>query len=268
MKLKLKALAVASAMLFASGAFAAINNAEVGTTANTPGDYAGGSDLIFYAYTGSGATGKSYVQDLGVGMGAFLPASTAANTTTVFSILNGTAYGQLVAAGGTINWGVAAVHSNTTGPFALGMDYLFTTVNNSVTAATLANQTDSGIKNAVGVFDNFANYSATTTGGYYDSNPDLANWATNLTSKIGPSSLTFSAVNGVNASGVRFQMCDTPDGTSAKNTSQTAFAGTFGFDGSALTYTVTAAVPEPGTYAMLLAGLMMIGGIARRRTQG
>lgn len=260
MKLKLKALAAASAMLFASGAFAAINNAETGTTAGV-GNYAGGSDLVFFAWS----AGQSYVQDLGVGMGSFLPSSTNANTSTSFSILNPSAYSQLT---GTINWGVVAVHSNTTVVTGLGQDYLFTTVNSAVTPANLANQINVGIKNAVGVFDNFANYSGTTANGYYDSNPDLANWATNLQNKVGPASLSFSGGNAVGASGIEFLMLDTPNGsTSAKTNAQTAFAGTFGFDGSSLTYTV-AAVPEPGTYAMLLAGLMMVGGIARRRTRG
>ena len=32
--------------------------------------------------------------------------------------------------------------------------------------------------------------------------------------------------------------------------------------------TFTAAVPEPGQYAMLLAGLGLMGGIARRRNRG
>jgi hypothetical protein len=30
---------------------------------------------------------------------------------------------------------------------------------------------------------------------------------------------------------------------------------------------VTAAVPEPGTYAMMLAGIAVVGGIVRRRRQ-
>lgn len=263
MKLKLKALAAASAMLFASGAFAAINNAETGTTAG-PANYAGGSDLVFYAWS----AGQSYVQDLGVSMGAFQPSSGAANMTQVFSLLNPSAYSQLT---GTINWGVAAVHSNTTVPTALGQDYLFTTVNANVPATgtgSLAVQTNVGVKNTVGAFDGFANFSGTTAGGYYDNATDQANWATSLQNKIGPSSLVFSATNAVGASGIEFLMIDTPNAsTTQKTTVQTAFAGTFGFDGTALTYAV-AAVPEPGTYAMLLAGLMMIGGIARRRTQG
>ncbi len=42
-------------------------------------------------------------------------------------------------------------------------------------------------------------------------------------------------------------------------------AATFTWDGTTLSYSVPAAIPEPGTYAMLLAGLAAIGFIGRRR---
>lgn len=45
---------------------------------------------------------------------------------------------------------------------------------------------------------------------------------------------------------------------------------TFYFDDASqtLTYSIAAAVPEPGTYAMLIAGLAAVGFVARRRNQG
>jgi hypothetical protein len=51
----------------------------------------------------------------------------------------------------------------------------------------------------------------------------------------------------------------------------TSFAGygaTGTMDGYPLSQTITAAVPEPETYAMLLAGLGLIGALARRRCRG
>jgi hypothetical protein len=44
----------------------------------------------------------------------------------------------------------------------------------------------------------------------------------------------------------------------------TPYAGTFSYDAGVLTYSV-AAVPEPSEYALLLAGLGMIGFMAPRR---
>lgn len=43
------------------------------------------------------------------------------------------------------------------------------------------------------------------------------------------------------------------------------FEGEFLYSGDKLTWTVTAAIPEPSTYAMLLAGVVAVGAVARRR---
>jgi hypothetical protein len=51
-------------------------------------------------------------------------------------------------------------------------------------------------------------------------------------------------------------------GTSCMNSAYSAYI-TDGFSGT--NYVFTAAVPEPETYAMLLAGLGLIAGMARRR---
>lgn len=258
MKFKLKALAVATAFALSAGV-ANAGSINVSTTNATTNDYAGGSDLIFFAWT----SGKSFVQDLGISIANFLPASSAANTSQSFTADG--AYSSFLTAAtsagsqGSIKWGVVAVRTDNLSN-GLGDSYAAVTERIGTTAAQLAAQKSNNVTGMGNPFDVFAN--ATTATAYYQGNPTDDNWSKALKSNFA-SKLAFNADNAVGTNGISFILLDSVGATTA-TPQETAFAGTWGFDGSTVSYTV-AAVPEPETYGMLAAGLLMLGAIARRR---
>jgi hypothetical protein len=108
---------------------------------------------------------------------------------------------------------------------------------------------------------NGANVALSSAGQYQGVNGGLqTNWNGKLpnvtaTGAVG-SSMDFFALDGV-------------AGTSTAQAAVTDYNGQFALDAAAgtLTWTTLAAVPEPSTYAMLFAGLGMIGLMARRRAR-
>lgn len=257
MKLQKKLLVAAVALAMSAGANAAIN---ASTTGATSAGYTGGSDLVFFAWS----TGKSFVQDLGVAADSFLQtngsASAYANASHNYSF-NTSAYNSFVTGSGTntIRWGVLAVRSDSASN-GLGDVWEFSTLRTGTTAASLSGQKSSVMNGLPNSFDNFA--AAATTGGYYASAGTADNWATALKANAG-AKLNFNIDNTVGTTGIAFLMQDSLGATTA-TPQQTYFAGTWGFTGTSLDYTV-AAIPEPETYGMLAAGLLMLGAVARRR---
>lgn len=281
MKLKQKLMAAAIALVAASGA-----NAATSTMAS------GNSSLAFVAmdYTGSPI---STVMDLGFNVDSFLKSAVASdagykvvwNFNTNSMTVNGVAqsgdyawsnalttfYGT--AQNAEVKWGVIGGDSVTNGTPG-DLRYFSTS---SSTLATVQNQSKAnmaGFSLSDNVFsqNNLLPSHTTNAEGGSTATSGLAyvgNGGTFGTAGKWQNKSTFVAVanEGVD---MAFYMLDTNNGTSStkalvteyKNSLDTA---SFSYANGVLTYEIAAAIPEPSEYALMLAGLGMLGFMARRR---
>ena len=234
----------------------------------------------------------SYTYDMGVTMDDFFVAAQANagyDKTWNFNDANFASFlGQVTAS--NLRWAVLAADSF--GPTSAGGQRLFTTVRAGSTAADIASPTNVNFSNGIGssqlgTFLNDVNQTGThatqADGSSVNAETDAgrtyfgeaggtgpsfnSNFATlRLDSAVGEStSFYYLTRSGVAQTGIvlvdQFDNLGT-DGSSKKG----VFALTGGPAGYKLNYNLQP-VPEPGTYALMLAGLGCIGLIARRRQQ-
>ena len=251
MNFKLKTLVAAVALAAIAGQASATNIGNDVTAA-------GGSDLFFFATNSDGA---SFIQDLGL---QSLDASS-------FNKAVGSAYSSFVSGSSdasSIAWGVAAATFSGT----VGQKYVDFTVSAGADTSALANGNIGSVASGTsGTLHNIiaagtsAQAAVSSTTGIY-STAAGANWAVYAN---GPGSdflgnFPFTIDNSVGTTGVLFEKAATAGTGAASVLASQTTLGQFGFNGTTLTYTV-AAVPEPETYGMLAAGLLMLGAVARRR---
>jgi hypothetical protein len=253
MKLNTLALAALAALSFvAAPSFAKVQ---------TAGDI-GQAEYVLVATNGAG----SYFQDLGVSTDGL--ASLLSTTGTFSQSVTGTEYTKFLNFGGAnTQWSVIAVQPLADG-FSPGEINAWTTVNVNQKLGTVQNsQSNDATSNLAVAFAKADNAS----------NPKVAN--NQLASAFGTSTYFtnslvsfngyFNARNAVGATNVQLAYLtpsnDVTDAPSLyevlKNSQGNAYAASF--NGS--TVSITAAVPEPSSYAMLAAGLAVVGFVARRR---
>lgn len=219
----------------------------------------------------------SYAQDLGI------------STDGVSALLNGgSTFTQSVA--GTqwtnfLNFGISAANSQYAiiavqplgDGYAPGDINAWTTVNVNQALGTIWNsQSNDGSINLATHFKDIDNR-ATNTGIGQADNRLASAFGTLTYSDNGITSFNsyFNARNVVGTSSKLVYMTqsdDTTDGAALYTVLKNSAGATLvaNFDGTNVTFgpAVTAAVPEPSTYAMLAAGLLAVGFVARRRNAG
>ena len=270
MKLKMKLMAAAVALAASAGANAAMDNFM-----------SGNGSLAFIALDSNGSP-ISMMMDLDFNLNSFLPAAMSApgttiqwnfgaNSLTVNGVASGSTQTNWSGALGSFNaiaqttdtkWGVIAGDD-------ISLRYL-TTVVAGTPITTVDNTTQFNMTqfNAVDVM--FNNQNLQQVGGINGSTASSGQGYVGGTYGLGTSGsrgwqnrIATGVVTLANyGSNADFYLLDTNSPTTAVGV--TPYAGTFNYAAGVLTYTV-AAVPEPSEYALMLAGLGMIGFMARRR---
>lgn len=189
----------------------------------------------------------------------------------------------VAATGGNYTWGVVA-GDNVTGAISgtnvITNRNVMATFNNATQALINGVTASSTISNATANFDNYV--AANSFAGTMNTAADGAATATSgqallntvMKGNFGGQTNGMSYLSAIGASTGLFTIQQQSNpivfqlGTSyAQDSLLTEGAASFSFDGTTLLYTV-AAVPEPGTYAMLFAGLGAVGFMVRRRKNG
>lgn len=277
MKLKMKLMAAAVALAASAGANALMTNT-----------LSGDSSLAFIAIDFTGAP-ISVMMDLDFNTNSFLPTDMSAPGTTIqwnFNtnslMVNGIASSSTqtnwsnamssfnaVAQSADTKWGV--IGGDGLGDGTRGDTRFLSTAAPGTTLATMRSQTNANLAN-FGLVDilyganNLLQRDSGENGGTASSGQayvgdggsfgTLGKWQNNS------SWVTWAKVGQT----ADFYMIDTNIGISPTRSLITPYAGTFNYDAGVLTYAVpVAAIPEPSEYALMLAGLGMIGFMARRR---
>ena len=271
MKLKMKLLAAAVALMAAAGA-----NASMDTSPSL-----NGSSLILVV--GSKSLNLSGAFDLGYDVAQFQPGALGvAGTNVQWDLSLGTITPNATAMGG----GLAALTGNYSASWAAlagASDLQFGVIGYSVSAplknmvitASVAGQglvagtTSTQFGNMQTAFNNYLNPNnalgthATDANGASTATSGSAYAYQTLGSTLKVAATTWSFADAIGTS-LNFNQI-TNAGKSVFASANPGGPATFRFDTTGvLTYNV-AAVPEPETYGMLSAGLLMLGAIARRR---
>jgi hypothetical protein len=268
MKFNLKMIAAAVAMAAASvPAMAKIQNMEA----------VGGSELVFYAFDAT--AGTSYYKDLGVTFDSFIAAPTFGlpGSNNIGGDANWTQYATSVGNdfGGTV-WGVMG-GKKVSGSGAGSMQFLTTATldaaSNSTSTSTNANLTSINTSFNTNFLTLVIDGSSIATNNSYFTSAavtDQSNWSVGGKDTGFGKLSAFTTGNAIGTDASFFNLVRSSSTNGQKYSIATVLPQAtpndykWSFDGSTL---VAAPVPEPETYGLMLAGLAVIGAIARRRRQ-
>ncbi len=281
-KVKLLAAAVAVAAAAPAGA-TIIGGGIVGSPTN---------ELFLSVWSDSLKT--TYTRDLGVAYSSFLTtavsvpdgstnggtvnwSSSTGGDTPVNSAgsVNTAGYTLTFGTDGTLTSALLGASDTVWSVGVLGATNNILTTLDSASVSSVTGETNGALKSAYGnstVYVVAANTLGTNAPGGFTNGSDTATPSDGnayLPTVIGTNwSANLSLINDTGAIGtaLSFARLALGTGTNGSPIAVTNYAGVWNLDANGnLSYSVPLAVPEPGTWAMLVAGLMMVGGIARRR---
>jgi hypothetical protein len=234
MNFKLKALVAAVALAAVAGQASAALTLPTDTQT---------SDALFFALDIK--AGTSYVYDLGSVSSLTSTLSTGVNVTTSSAW---TSFAASAASTSDITWGIVYATGDANN-YSWG-----TTLTSGKTAAkVLSGKVNSGVATA---FDSYAKTTSLTQAGdsQFSNATDASNFVVSNKNTWGGNATAWTDNNAIGTKANLYTFVGGAAGT-------LSISG-INFDGSTVSI---AAVPEPETYSMLAAGLLMLGAVARRR---
>jgi hypothetical protein len=271
MRFNLKSIVAAVAMSVASA------SAMASIQSGTVGNAGGGGELFFVAYDATAGIKSSYIKDLGVTFSSFLTTPTYSALGSL-NVSSDTKWGTYLSnIGGVANLGntrwavVSTLQDSTIGiNNAQGSKLLVTGQAAAPAASNGQIAAAAGEINTVFLPDLGDASGVAVNNSYVFSASDVTpkNWS-NIEQANVNSNLGFSIVNPIGTAANFYQLVRSSNRATTAGTVSTVLSNAstgyqWQFDGSSV-YAAAAPVPEPETYGMLLAGLALVGAIARRR---